>query len=73
MTESMRALGRLCWARKAGRVNGKDPDWVSSPSCLSLERICVMADAQWATVAAMESRRPDDLSLKADRRREEAR
>ena len=29
MSESVRALGRLCWARQRGRVGSKDPDWVS--------------------------------------------
>jgi hypothetical protein len=35
MSESVRALGRLCWARQRGRVGQKDPDWVGD--------VCVFA------------------------------
>ena len=30
--EAVRALGRVCWARKRERVNGKDPSWVGALS-----------------------------------------
>lgn len=51
MNEGVRALGRMCWRRRAERAGGgKDADWVS------WAMTAAKADGQWTQVANMESR-----------------